>query len=420
MLGSGRVYDGESAWGLPATAGLSPDGRYRARTSGPLLVRRQAPCRPSHAPAPALRDKRERGDRQSRRPLLVRSGRFRLGHGSACFGPERSCGCAACGAERRSGAPRYPVLPASLFAAGNLENVRILWMVVIIVVVAFVVVAVVGVPFFFNWLSPRTDAQRRSRDDNYFFDACASGWMSRYRWFNRRLPAAPRCRLCLIPFAGAGRLLRVRPSRKNPNFCMGCFEMAPLGAHDMEVGVLFADIRGFTSWCEGQAAEVVERALNRFYAVSTGVLAERDAIIDKLIGDEVMGLFLTAFPSLKVTACEVMVQSAEDVLRRLEVGDRALPVGIGLSFGVARVGNLGDGPVKDFTAVGDVVNTAARLQSHASPGQIVMSEAVYQRVSDQYPGAAPVTLDLKGKSGGVRAHVLNVTSQTMVGTAQPS
>ena len=194
--------------------------------------------------------------------------------------------------------------------------------------------------------------------------------------------------------------------------------MAPLGAHDMEVGVLFADIRGFTTWCEGQAAETVERALNRFYAVATGVLAERDAIIDKLIGDEVMGLFLTAFPSLEATACEVMVQSAEDVLRRLEVGDTALPVGIGLSFGVARVGNLGNGPVKDFTAVGDVVNTAARLQSHASPGQIVMSEAVYQRVSDQYPGAAPVTLDLKGKSGGVRAHVLNVTSQTMVGRAQ--
>ena len=58
-------------------------------------------------------------------------------------------------------------------------------------------------------------------------------------------------------------------SRKNPNFCRGCFETAPLGASDMGVGVLFADLRGFTTWCADQPPEAVERALNRFYTVST-------------------------------------------------------------------------------------------------------------------------------------------------------
>src|SRR5436305_3374872 len=170
----------------------------------------------------------------------------------------------------------------------------------VILAAAGVVLVGIGVAtaLFFNWLSPRVDARRRERDDDYFFDTCRSGWMTRYRWLNRRFPAAPRCRLCLVPFGGMGRLLRISPSRKNPNFCMGCFEMAPLGAHDMEVGALFADIRGFTSWCEGQPSAAIERALNSFYAVSTAVLAERDAIIDKLVGDEVMGLFLTAFSSL--------------------------------------------------------------------------------------------------------------------------
>jgi adenylate cyclase len=253
-------------------------------------------------------------------------------------------------------------------------------------------------------LGPRVDARRRERDDNYFFDYCRSGWVTRYRWLNRRFPADPRCRLCLVPFRGVGRLLRISPSRKNPNFCMGCFELAPLGAHDMEVGVLFADIRGFTSWCEGQRPVVIERALNSFYAVSTAVLAERDAIIDKLVGDEVMGLFLTAFPSLESNACSVMVGCAEEILRRLERMDPMLPVGIGLNFGLARVGNVGGGSVKDFTAVGDAVNTASRLQAETHAGEIVMSGAVYQQVKDPYPRASEETLSVKGKAEDVRGY----------------
>ena len=284
---------------------------------------------------------------------------------------------------------------------------RVRDLVVVIAVVAFLTLVVLaGVPLVCNRLVPWHDRRRRERDDNYLFSACASGAMSRYRRIFRLIPAGPRCRVCLVPFGGVGRFFRVQPSRKNPNHCRACYEMAPLGASDMEVGVLFADIRGFTSWCEGRAPQEVESALNRFYAVFTSVLAESDAIIDKMVGDEVMALFLPAFPSLREKACDVMVHSAVEILRRLAEEEPALPVGVGANFGVARVGNVGGGSVKDFTAVGDVVNTAGRLEGFAQPGQIVISDAVFERLDDRYAAASPLSIDVKGKAESLSVHVL--------------
>jgi adenylate cyclase len=285
---------------------------------------------------------------------------------------------------------------------------------VVVVTVALVLVIglLVGVPWFFNRLSPTVDGRRRARNDDYFLaDQCSTGLMSRYRRLNRRLPADPRCKFCLVPFAGVGRVLRIRPSRKNPNFCMGCFEMAPIGGTDMDVGVLFADLRGFTSWCEHQPPSAVERALNRFYTVTTAVITEADGLVDKLVGDEVMGLFLTAFRSLGDRTCDVMVVAAEEIVRRLHASadaDERLPVGIGLNFGMARVGNVGVGEVKDFTAVGDVVNTAARLQVCAAAGEIVMAEAVYEQVRERYPALTHMDFEVKGKTDAVGGRVLAV------------
>ena len=292
-------------------------------------------------------------------------------------------------------------------------------MTAVVVLLTFVVVVIVGlllgVPFFYNRLAPSVDARRRARNDEYFFSACSSGLLSRFRRVNRRLPADPRCRMCLVPFGVVGRVLRVRRSRKNPNYCMGCFEMAPMGGTDMEVGILFADLRGFTSWCEHQPPSAVEQALNRFYAVTTGVITEADGLVDKLVGDEVMGLFLPAFPSLGDQTCAIMVTAAEEIVRRLHVSaDREdrLPVGIGVNFGMARVGNVGVGEVKDFTAVGDVVNTASRLQGCAHSGEIVMSEAVFEQVRDRYPNTAQAHFDLKGKTDAAVARILIVSERT--------
>jgi adenylate cyclase len=170
--------------------------------------------------------------------------------------------------------------------------------------------------------------------------------------------------------------------------------------------VLFADVRGYTARTETTSPEDMARLMNCFYATAIHVLAHHDAIIDKLIGDEVMALFIQGFAG--ASYIEKMVDSAEELLRDLGYarGDPWLAVGVGLDFGRAFVGNVGTADIKDFTALGDVVNTAARLQSQAHSGQIVMTERVYESVGSRYPDAASVPLSLKGKGEPVNARVI--------------
>jgi adenylate cyclase len=217
----------------------------------------------------------------------------------------------------------------------------------------------------------------------------------------RRLPSDPRCAVCFAPYGGIGGRIMSRvgfgPSRKNPRLCDVCFEKAPMGGVEMDVGILFADVRGFTSLAERQSANETATLLNRFYATAVDVLC-RHAIIDKLVGDQVMALYLPrVFPG---EPAEHMVGDAHALLAAAGYGADApwVELGIGLDFGVAYVGNVGSREVKDFTAIGDVVNTAARLQSAAESGEIVMSQRVHGRAGVQAIGAESRRLALKGKS----------------------
>ena len=106
------------------------------------------------------------------------------------------------------------------------------------------------------------------------------------RKFFRALPSSPRCGMCMAPFKGFGSILLKplpfgTPSRKNPMWCKVCFEASPIGGAEVPVGVMFADIRGFTSYSEGRAPEEVAKLANRFYAVATDVLSHHDAVIDQ-------------------------------------------------------------------------------------------------------------------------------------------
>lgn len=237
------------------------------------------------------------------------------------------------------------------------------------------------------------------------------------RKFFRSLPSSPRCGMCMAPFHGIGSMILkplpfTSPSRKNPNWCRVCFEEAPMGGAEVPTGVLFADVRGFTSYSESRPPADVVRLLNRFYATATQVFARHDAVIDKMVGDEVMALWLPGFAG-KETYIEKMFTGAEALLRAVGFGTEDepwLPLGLGLDMGNAFVGNVGDGVVKDFTAIGDVVNTAARLQGQAKPGQIVMSERVYEHARDRYPNAPQVQLELKGKSEPVAARIVELAA----------
>jgi adenylate cyclase len=124
-------------------------------------------------------------------------------------------------------------------------------------------------------------------------DASFIGQRRRYK----RLPGKPRCKACLVPLGGAGgramRLLKgVEASRKSPNFCNFCDQFARTrpGSAEIELSLLFADVRGSTAIAEGMGATEFGRLMNRFYDAANRVLIDSDAMVDKLVGDEVIGL----------------------------------------------------------------------------------------------------------------------------------
>jgi adenylate cyclase len=232
----------------------------------------------------------------------------------------------------------------------------------------------------------------------------------RMRRVVRLIPRAPRCKLCNVPFAGPGRMFKLvgyGRSRKNPNMCTACFERAPVGGAELDVGVLFADVRGYTTLVESASPEEAAALLAPFYRAARDVLMRNDAVIDKLVGDEVMALFIPLF--IPEDPIKKMVDSGIELLE--QTAAVGLEVGAGADFGVAYVGNVGEEEVKDFTALGDVVNTAARLQSKAEAGQLVLSERVYDAVRERFPDSGQVELELKGKSGPIPAHVIDVASR---------
>lgn len=196
----------------------------------------------------------------------------------------------------------------------------------------------------------------------------------------RYLPSAPRCKLCNNPFGGpAGRMLAVAgfsPSRKNPNLCSRCCDALPAGGAEVDVAVLFADVRGSTALGEGGAATHFAALLNRFYDVATHTLLRHDAVIDKLIGDEVMAFFVRGISGPQYRAKAVL--AGRQLLEAVGYGSGGGPwleLGVAINAGVAYVGNVG-GAVVDFTALGDPVNVAARMQRHAAGGELLVATGV--------------------------------------------
>ncbi|WP_375483137.1 adenylate/guanylate cyclase domain-containing protein [uncultured Mycobacterium sp.] len=223
----------------------------------------------------------------------------------------------------------------------------------------------------------------------------------------RYLPAAPRCKVCNNPFGGiAGRVFAAagfRPSRKNPNLCTRCCDVLPAGGAEVDIAVLFADVRGSTTLGEQTVAADFAALLNRFYIAATRTRLRHDAVIDKLIGDEVMAFFAPgiAGPQYRDRAVEAGV----DLLRTVGYGTGDGPwlqLGIAVNAGVAYVGNVG-GPVMDFTALGDAVNVAARMQQHAAAGELLVA----QGVADSATGHAKQrTLHSRGHERPIEAMVL--------------
>jgi adenylate cyclase len=223
----------------------------------------------------------------------------------------------------------------------------------------------------------------------------------------RYLPSEPRCKVCNNPFGGvAGRVLAAagyNPSRKNPNLCTRCCDALPAGGAEVDVAVLFADVRGSTALAERTSAADFAGLLNRFYMVATRTMLRHDAIIDKLVGDQVMAFFVRGIsgPNYRRRA----VDAGRDLLRGVGYGTPEGPwleLGAAVNAGIAYVGNVG-AAVMDFTALGDTVNVAARMQQQAAAGELLVAEGVTE---DLAAAAARRTLDLRGRVEPLEAFAL--------------
>jgi adenylate cyclase len=155
-----------------------------------------------------------------------------------------------------------------------------------------------------------------------------------------------------------------------------------LGGDRREVTVLFADLRGFTALAERLPPEQLIEIINRYLALATEVILTYGGVLDKFMGDAVMALYNAPLdqPDHAVRA----VKTAFALRDRLEHGqiEPALHFGFGVNTGDAVVGNVGSEALMNYTAIGDAVNLAFRLQEQAEPQQILMSRATYDRVKN--------------------------------------
>ena len=234
------------------------------------------------------------------------------------------------------------------------------------------------------------------------------------------IPSGPRCKLCLAPLKPPGSVLLrpvgFGPSRLNRRLCRACFrsiEKRPGGA-EIELSLLFADVRGSTGLAERLPPQEFSRLISRFYGAAAKVVDDHDGLVDKFVGDEVVALFLAGLGG--PDHARRAYAAADELLRATghDGEEPWVPMGVGLHTGVAYVGRVGEGDACDFTAVGDAVNTAARLASAAGPGEILVSEAAVASAGVDASGLEARTLALRGRDEAVAARVATVAAPATI------
>jgi len=231
------------------------------------------------------------------------------------------------------------------------------------------------------------------------------------------LPSNPRCKLCAAPFKSWGgvlmRMIGRERSQYNPRFCQPCERFDNPGGAEIELTMLFADVRNSTTLAEQMSAKDFSQLMNRFYTVASKVLIKTDAMVDRLMGDEVIGLYIPGFAGEEHP--RRAIEAAQELLELTGHRDNKgpwLPVGIGVHTGLAYVGVVGGGEdnPSDFTALGDNVNVTSRLASQAGPGEILISEAAYTASHLDLGELEHRELELKGKSEKTGVRVLQISN----------
>lgn len=180
-----------------------------------------------------------------------------------------------------------------------------------------------------------------------------------------------------------------------------------LGGETREIAALFVDIRGFTPLSESLEPEQVVEILNSYLKLTTSCIFKHGGTLDKFIGDATMAIFNAPFDtedyvySAVLTAWDI-ARGGDDIEREcVEKFGKHVGFGVGVNCGKAVVGNIGCDFRMDYTAIGDTVNTAARLEANAPRGKVYISDAVYEQVKDRISVEEVGEIPLKGKSKGV-------------------
>lgn len=189
----------------------------------------------------------------------------------------------------------------------------------------------------------------------------------------------------------------------------GDFEIN-LGGENRDIAVLFVDIRGFTTMSEALEPEKVVEILNEYLSLTTKSIFDNSGTLDKFVGDATMAVFNSPFdlPDYEykaVCAALDIVKGGEELEKILfEKYGRSVGFGVGVHCGPAVVGNVGCDFRMDFTAIGDTVNTSARLEANAKKGQVLISDVLYERLKDRIEVNEIGQIPLKGKSNGVMVY----------------
>jgi len=223
------------------------------------------------------------------------------------------------------------------------------------------------------------------------------------RWM-RRIPHGPRCKVCAAPFEGVGRvttrLVNHGRALANPTMCTLCFKSLAShpGGTELEISVIFADIRGSTALAETIGAVAFRDALQTFYGYASNAIEAGGGFVDKLLGDGVMALFIPVLAGeghagRALSAAIDLVAAVE----RSSLPASGVRVGAGVHRGTAFVGVLGSGDRLDFSALGDTVNVAARLGSIAGPGEVVASRDLWLAAGRPADGGVARTVEIVGR-----------------------
>jgi len=233
----------------------------------------------------------------------------------------------------------------------------------------------------------------------------------------RLLPGNPRCSGCYAPFQGVGSTFARavygrRPSSLNPQICNICDQFAKKyqGGAEIELSLLFVDVRASTALAEGMNPTEYSKLINRFYKSATHVMIHSNALIDKIIGDQVAGMYVPGFAGEEHP--RRAIEAAQEILQATGYGSPGEPwisLGAGVHTGTAFVGSLGsEKGTSDITVLGDAPNTAARLSTNAQKGEILISESAFNASGLEIGDLEKRTLELKGKNEPVNVWVMRL------------